>query len=350
VNLQIGKTLIGDGCPVFVVAEISANHGGKLSVALDLIRAAKDAGANAIKLQTYKPETITLKCSNPDFLLPPNSPWAHVQNLWDLYESAYTPWEWHIQLFEEARNLGLEIFSSPFDETAVDFLEQLDCSAYKIASPEITHIPLLKKVASTKKPIILSSGVSDLNDLIIAIEALTSNGCEELVLLKCNSSYPAPMDESNLLTIADMKDRFGALIGLSDHSIGIVSSVVSVSLGASLVEKHITNNIDGVDSFFSADVAEFSRMVEAIRSAELALGCVSYDVTESASASYRGRRSIYVSQFIGSGETITKNNVKIVRPNLGLHPSYYEFILGKKVNRNFYPGDRLMIDGIDGAN
>ena len=241
-EFSIGRRIVGDGHPTFIVAEMSANHGHSLEQAIEVIRAAHRAGADAIKLQTYTADTITLKSSKEDFLINKDSPWAEHKTLWDLYNQAYTPWEWHGQLFEEASSLGLEIFSSPFDHSAVDFLQQFDPPAYKIASPEITDIPLIEKVASTGKPVIISTGLANLDDIELAVNTLRDNGVNDIVLLKCTTAYPAPPDEANLLTIPDIKQRFNVLSGLSDHTLGSAVPIASVVLGASLVEKHFRLN------------------------------------------------------------------------------------------------------------
>lgn len=343
-NLQvrIGNALLGADHPTFVVAEMSGNHGGSLARALEIVQAAARAGADAIKLQTYTADTITLKSDDEDFRLP-SGPWAAHANLWDLYDKAHTPWDWHEPIFREARALGLEVFSSPFDESAVDLLERLGVPAYKIASPEITHIPLLEKVARTGKPVILSSGIAALEDLELALSTLRGAGAREIVLLKCTTAYPAPPEESNLRTIPDIIQRFGVLSGLSDHSIGTGVPVAAVALGASMIEKHFT--LDGgeetVDSFFSSGELEFSRLVKDIRLVDQALGRICYEITPSALSSMRGRRSLYVSALIREGEAFTPANVKCVRPAFGLHPRHYNEVLGRTAARDLPAGERL---------
>jgi pseudaminic acid synthase len=341
--IRIGDRWIGVGHPALIVAEMSGNHGGSLQRALQIVRAAKTAGADAIKLQTYTADTITLNCSVEDFQVPTDNPWNKHSMLWDLYDSAHTPWAWHPIIFEEARRLGLEIFSSPFDETAVEFLEQLKTPAYKIASPEITHIPLLQKVAKTGKPVILSTGLAELADLTLAMDVLRSAGAKEIVILKCTTAYPAPIDESNLVTIPDMAERFGVPVGLSDHTIGSVVAIAAVALGAKIIEKHFTldDAVVTVDSFFSAGEAEFAKMVSDIRLLEKALGIVSYDIAPSAHGSLRGRRSLYVCTEIKGGDPITEFNIQSVRPGYGMHPKYYQDVLGRRARRNLNPGDRL---------
>lgn len=342
-QIRIGKRIIGPGNPAFIVAEMSGNHGGSLDRAVEIIRAAKRAGADAVKLQTYTADTITLDSRAADFLLPSDSPWASHSSLWELYNEAHTPWEWHEALFREAQRLDLEIFSSPFDETAVDFLEELGAVAYKVASPEINHIPLLEKVAKTGKPVIISSGVAELADISLALETLRQAGASEIVLLKCTSTYPAPAIEANLRTITDIESRFGVLPGLSDHTEGDVSALVAVSLGACVIEKHfmLDDNPSTVDSFFSLGESRFTSLVQNIRLAEQSLGQVSYQITPSAQQSLRGRRSIYASALIKKGEALTRNNIKVVRPSFGLHPRHFSEVLGRRVKRDVLAGERL---------
>lgn len=345
-NINIGNKVIGPGNPTFIVAEMSANHNGSLESALQIVREAKNAGADAIKLQTYKPETITLNTNKDDFRIPPDSPWIGHGNLFSLYAEAFTPWEWHAPIFKLAKELGLEYFSSPFDEGAVDFLDSLGVSAYKIASPEITHIPLLEKVAKKGKPVILSSGIADLSDIVFAIDTLKRNGIKDIVLLKCTTSYPCPKQDCNLATISDMPGRFSVLSGLSDHTIGITASVLSVALGGSLIEKHIMlkGESSSVDGFFSAEPSQFLHMVNSVRDSELMLGTVSYSIADSAKSNYMSRRSFYVASEILAGQEITRENVKVVRPSFGLHPKYHQEIYGKKAIRNLSIGDRLTWD------
>jgi pseudaminic acid synthase len=348
-TFKIGKHILGSGYPAFIVAEMSGNHNGSINRALEIVNSAKRSGANAIKLQTFKADTITLKSDSSDFLLPSDNPWAKHKTLWELYDKAYTPWEWHEELFQEARKLGLEIFSSPFDETAVDFLEEFNVPAYKIASPEITHIPLLEKVAQTGKPIIVSTGMASLDDIELALMTLRRAGATDIVLLKCTTAYPAPPDEANLLTIPDMVNRFGVIAGLSDHTLGSAISIASVALGGSFIEKHF--NLDDeeitVDSFFSSGEQEFQRMVDDIRLVEKAIGHQSYDITPSTIPNLRGRRSLYVSAPIKAGDQFTKFNIKSVRPSFGLHPKYYNEIIGRHAKCDIQKGERLCWGFID---
>ena len=343
-NCYIGNEKIGSGCSVFIIAEMSGNHNGSLEQAIQIIHAIKQTGANAIKLQTYKPDTITLNTDNQDFKIPSESPWAKEQFLYDLYEKAYTPWEWHKTLYEEAKKVGLTIFSSPFDKTAVDFLEELDTPAYKIASPEITDIPLIKHVAQKGKPIILSTGMAHKEDIELAIGTIREEGLEDIVLLKCTSSYPTLHNDMNLKTIPKLKKDFNCLVGLSDHSTDSVAPVSATVLGASVIEKHIviSNEEKTVDSFFSLNVEEFTDMVTMVRSAEAALGTDTYDLPNQ--VNLNGRRSLYISEDIQKGSKITENNISSVRPGYGLHPKHYDQVIGKTVNQNLKKGDRLKFE------
>ncbi len=348
-EVKIGKHTLGSGNPTFIVAEMSGNHGGSLERAIDIVRAAKRVGADAVKLQTYKADTITLDCNSEDFLLPTESPWADSETLWKLYDEAHTPWEWHEEIVAEARKLDLEIFSSAFDETAVDFLEDLDVSAFKIASPEITHIPLLKKVAKTGKPVIVSSGIAELVDIELALDTLRSSGARDIILLKCTSSYPAPPEESNLITITDMMSRFEVLSGLSDHTMGTAAAIASVALGGCFIEKHfnLDDEKETVDSFFSSGEVEFGNMVRDVRLVEKSLGKQSYEITKSALPNVRGRRSLYVSASMKAGELFTDLNIKSVRPSFGLHPKYFDDVVGRAAKCDLEMGQRLSWDLIE---
>ena len=344
-NFSIGKHKLAEGKKTFVVAELSGNHNQSLARAKKLIKLAKLAGADAVKLQTYTADTITLKSNSKDFKIQKNSPWAKYKNFWNLYNYASTPCSWHKELFRTAKKNNIEIFSSPFDETAVDFLETLNCPAYKIASPEINHIPLIKKVAKTKKPVILSTGLAKLKDIELAIKTLKSNGCYKIAVLRCVTSYPSPLEEQNLKIISDIKKRFKVLSGLSDHTIGNTSALTSVALGGSIVEKHfnIRDKIKTVDSFFSSDFKLFKEMVEKIREVEASLGKVSYDISKSSKKHLKGKRSIYVSKFIKKGDQISKFNIKVVRPFFGLHPKFFNKILGKISRQDIKQGTPFKI-------
>lgn len=346
--MKINNNKIGPGNKCYIIAEMSGNHRGDIQNAKDIIYCAKEVGADAIKLQTYKPETITLDSYKNDFLLPSDNPWAKNKNLFELYKKAFTPWEWHEELFQFARQIGIDIFSSPFDSTAVDLLEQLNTPAYKIASPEITDIPLLKYVAKTKKPVIISTGVALQEDIELAVKTLRENGANEIAILKCTSSYPTPPESVNLLTMPDFKNKFDCLYGLSDHTLGIAVPVASVALGASIIEKHfiIEKDDSSVDSFFSLDKAEFAQMINAVRFAEKSLGKVTYNLDEESSKNLWGRRSLYICKDINAGEVLTKEHVKSVRPAYGLHPKHYDEIIGKTVTKNLQYGDRVSWDVI----
>ncbi len=334
---------IGYGNPCFIIAELSANHNGSLETAIETIKAAKKAGADAIKLQTYTPDTITLNVKNDYFRLAHGTLWDG-KYLYELYQEAYTPWEWHEQLFNVAREEGLICFSSPFDNTAVDLLQSLNAPAYKIASFEIMDIPLIKYVAQQGKPVIFSSGVAELIDIELVIQTCKEAGNHQIALLKCTSSYPAPLDMANLNTIPDMQQRFNTVVGLSDHTMGIVSPVVAVSLGASIIEKHfiLDKSVGGPDAAFSLNVAEFTEMVQAVRQAESAMGKVSYELNEKVQKSrLSSGRSLFVAQDVKAGETITPDNVRSVRPGYGMPPKYYEQVMGKSFKQEVAAGTPL---------
>lgn len=348
-EFKLGNKFIGPGHPTYIVAEMSGNHGGKIEIAKDIIKAAANCGADAVKLQTYTADTITLDSDKPDFLLPQPNDWKGHKNFYDLYQEAHTPWEWHKPLFDYARELGIEIFSAPFDETAVDFLEELEVPAYKIASPEIFHVPLIEKVAQTGKPVILSTGLAELEDIERAVDVLKTNGCHQVVILKCTTAYPAPLDEANLTTIPDLSQRFNCLSGLSDHTAGLIAPITATSLGAHLIEKHFTIKSAGetVDSFFSLNEVEFAELVSSIRDVEKAIGRPTYELTDKAKVNLKGARSIYVSKDIDAGEALSRENIKVVRPGLGLHPKFFNSLIGKKVCARLEKGDRLSWDVIE---
>lgn len=343
--MKIGSFQIGKS--VFVIAELSANHNGSLENALQTIKAAKRSGADAIKLQTYTPDTITINSQKDDFIIKGGTVWDG-KNFYELYKEAYTPWEWHEQLFKCAKEEGLICFSSPFDKTAVDFLEELNTPAYKIASFEITDIPLIEYAASKGKPIILSTGIAELEDIELAIDACKRMGNDQIALLKCTSSYPAPIDEANMAMIPEFKNRFGVIPGLSDHTIGSTVPIVATSLGAKIIEKHfiLDRSIGGPDASFSMDEKEFTEMVKAVREAEKAIGEVSYQLTEKQKKGKDFSRSLYVVKDIKKGEAITEDNVRSIRPGFGLHPKYLKTHLGTTANRNFEKGDRFSIDKV----
>ncbi|WP_135076142.1 pseudaminic acid synthase [Terasakiella sp. SH-1] len=348
-NIMIADRKVGPGQPAYVIAELSGNHGGSLEKCLELFHAACDTGADAIKLQAYRPDTITLNTSNGDFAIAKDNAWAAYKNLYNLYEYAHTPWEWFPQLFEEAEKRGVKLFGSVFDETSVDELEKYPCPAYKIASPEIIDIGLLKKVAKTGKPVIVSTGLANIGDVYEAVSCLREYGCEDIVLLKCTTAYPTPPEEVNLRTIENLRETFGCLAGLSDHTTGIGVSVAAVALGACMIEKHIKleDDEETVDSFFSLTISEFQNMITEIRRAEQAVGTVRYDLTPEAAKNKNGRRSLYVSAQMKKGDMFTENNIKSVRPGFGLAPKYKDKVLGRKATQDLEVGDRLSWDVIE---
>ncbi len=329
---------------VLIIAELSANHAKDLSIAKETIRAAKRAGANAVKLQTYTPDTITIDCQKPDFLIK-GTIWEG-KTLYELYEEAYLPWEWHKPLFETAQEEGLLCFSSPFDRSAVDFLETLEVPAYKIASFEITDIPLIAYVASKQKPVIMSTGIATESDIALAVETCRKQGNNQIVLLKTSSQYPAQLHDANLSMIPDLAKRFGVLSGLSDHTRGELAPVIATALGGKVIEKHLIldQSIASPDAGFSLDESEFKRMVDAVRKTEKALGKVNYNLSEKARESRRFARSLYVVKEMPEGTVITEEYVRSIRPGFGLHPKYFNDIVGKKVNRNLKKGMRFSLD------
>lgn len=333
----------------FIIAELSANHGHKLETAIETIRAAKRAGADAIKLQTYTADTLTIDCKNSYFTEALKGSIWEGRTLYDLYQDAYTPWEWHKELFQVANEEGLICLSTPFDKTAVDFLEQFDPPAYKIASFEIQDIPLIEYAASKGRPMIMSTGIAELEDIELAVKTCRDAGNNDIILLKCTSSYPAPIEEANLATIRDLKDRFGVEVGLSDHTMGIVAPVVAVTLGARVIEKHfiLDKSIGGPDASFSLDEIGFTAMVEAVRQAEKASGRVSYEMTDKVKASRKFARSLFVVQDINAGEVFTEENIRSIRPGYGLHPKYLKDVLGQKAKFNLKKGTPLDFSCLD---
>lgn len=333
---------------VFIVAELSANHNGSKDVALKTIRAAKRAGADAVKFQTYTADTITLDCQNEDFKIKQGTLWDGCY-LYDLYQEAYTPWEWHRELYDVAKAEGLICFSSPFDKSAVDFLESLGNPIYKIASFEITDVDLIAYAARKGKPMVISTGIATEEDIRLAVDTCRSAGNNDITLLKCTSSYPAPIEEANLCMIADLANRFKVKVGLSDHTLGSIAGITAVSLGACMIEKHfiLDRSIGGPDAFFSMNELEFSQMVKDIRTVESAIGQVNYEPTDKMKAGRAFSRSLYVAENMKKGEVITEINVRSVRPGYGLHPKYLPEILGKKVNRDIEKGTRFTLDYID---
>ena len=327
---------------VFIIAELSANHNGSLTNAVETIRAAKRAGANAIKLQTYTAKTITINSKKSDFLINNGSVWDG-KNLYELYEEAYTPWEWHPELFKVAEQEGLICFSSPFDFTSVDFLESFNVPCFKIASFEITDTPLIEYVASKGKPIILSTGIATKSDIELALSTIRKQGVNDIALLKCTSSYPAPIDEANLIMLQDYKKKFNIIPGLSDHTLGNVAPVVAVSLGAKIIEKHLIldKKIGGPDSSFSLDEKEFKEMVSNVRSAEKSIGKINYELTHKQHKGKDFARSLYVIKDVKKGERISNANVKSIRPGFGMHPKFLSQIIGKVFKKDIEFGTAL---------
>jgi pseudaminic acid synthase len=333
---------ISKEAPTFIIAELSANHYGKIENAKALIKAAKGSGADAVKLQTYTPDTITLNCDNDYFKIKQDTIWDG-RILYDLYEEAYTPYAWHEELFEYANSLNILIFSSPFDESAVQLLESLDTPAYKIASFEITDINLIRECAKTQKPIIISTGIADESDITLAIQTCKAVGNHNIVLLKCTSAYPAPLESMNLTMIPDLSSRFDVLSGLSDHTSGSLAPVVAVTLGATVIEKHfiLDRNSGGVDAGFSLEPAEFKAMVQSVRDAEQLIGKVDYSLNDKKQKAREFSRSLFISQDIKAGEVFTKTNIRSVRPGFGMHPKHLEEVLGKKATRDLTFGKPL---------
>jgi pseudaminic acid synthase len=344
--VNIGGHLVGENYPPFIIAEMSGNHNQSLKKALQIMDAVAQTGAHAIKLQTYTADTITLDIKEGDFFIEDEDNLWRGRSLYDLYKEAYTPWEWHEAIFKRCRELGMIAFSTPFDETAVDFLETLDVPCYKIASFENTDLPLIRRVAATGKPMIISTGMASVAEIDETVRVAREAGCEDLILLKCTSSYPASPEESNLLTIPHMRKLFDCPVGLSDHTMGIGAAVASVALGACLIEKHFTlSRADGgVDAAFSMEPEEMRQLVIETERAWQALGRISYSPGEQESKSLKFRRSLYIAKDMVAGEVLTPENLRIVRPGYGLEPKYYDVLLGKKINRAVKKGTPLSWD------
>jgi len=345
-DIKIGNVIIGQEHKPFIIAEMSGNHNQSLEKALSIIDAAADAGAHAVKLQTYTPDTLTINVSHGEFQINDTKSLWTGRNLYELYQEAMTPWEWHKALFDRARDKGIFCFSTPFDDTAVDFLEEMEMPVYKIASFENNHLPLLKKIAKTGKPVIMSTGISKLSDIEIAVNTLRENGCTELMLLKCTSTYPATPKNTNIFTIPHMSALFNCHVGLSDHTLGIGTSVASVALGARVIEKHFTLNRaeGGVDSAFSMEPHEFKSLVEESERAFLSLGEVKYGILPDELKSLTFKRSIYIVKDMKEGDVFTEDNIRIIRPGLGASPQHFDTFLGKKINQNVIKGTALSFD------
>ncbi|MDB5210962.1 MAG: N-acetylneuraminate synthase [Sediminibacterium sp.] len=341
--MQIGDVKIGSGYKPFIIAEMSGNHNQSLERALAIVDAAAKAGAHALKLQTYTADSITLDVEGSGFTIEDEKSLWHGKTLHKLYDEAHTPWEWHAPIMNRAKELGLVCFSSPFDESAVDFLETLNVPAYKIASFENNHLPLIRKVAATAKPLIISTGMASKEELHEAVNAAREAGCKDLILLKCTSTYPALPVNSNINTIPDMRKVFECEIGLSDHTMGIGVSVAAVTLGATVIEKHFTlHRADGgVDSAFSLEPAELENLVIETERAWQSLGNITYGSTEAEKKSLQFRRSLYIAEDVSAGEILTSRNMRIVRPGLGLAPKYYDQLLGKQAKQDIKKGTPL---------
>lgn len=341
-DIYIAGKKVGGNNPVLIIAELSANHNQKFDIAVKTIQAAKDAGANAIKLQTYTPDTLTLKSDNTYFRIKQGTIWDG-KTLYDLYKEAHTPWEWQPKLKKIAEDLGLICFSSPFDKTAVDFLEKMDVPAYKVASFEITDITLIEYIASKGKPIIISTGIATLKDIKEAMKACKRMGNNQIILLKCTSAYPTPLDEVNLKTIPDMVKKFKTIVGISDHTLGVSIPIAATVLGGKMIEKHfiLDKNLGGPDFRFSLEPLEFKQMVIAVREVETALGGVSYSLSKTAIKSREFARSLFIVKDVSKGEVFTEENVKSIRPGFGMHPRYLKKILGKRSTKYIEKGTPL---------
>ncbi len=348
-SITISGRSIGTCYPPFIIAEMSGNHNQSLDRALEIVEAAAESGVHAIKLQTFKADTLTINENKGSFFISDsNSPWKGT-SLYKLYQQAHTPWEWHERIFKRCHELGLIAFSTPFDETAVDFLESLNVPAYKIASFENNHLPLIRKVASTRKPTIISTGMAKLEELDEAVRTARDSGCEDIILLKCTSTYPSSPEDTNLRTIPDLRKRFDCEVGLSDHTLGIGASIAAVALGAVVIEKHFTSSRanGGVDSAFSLEPDEMKLLVEESYKAWQALGNIFYGTTKSEESSMIYRRSLYVVKDMKSGEMFTPENVKIIRPGKGLAPRYFDDIIGKRVKHHIKKGTPLKWEMIE---
>lgn len=342
-NIQFDKHIVGPDYKPFIIAEMSGNHNQSLDRALSIVDAAADAGAHAIKLQTYRADTMTMKGA---FTITDQSSLWNGRELYDLYEEAYTPWEWHKPIFDRAKEKGIVAFSSPFDETAVDFLESLNVPLYKIASFENTDWPLLKKIAQTGKPIIMSTGVSNLSDIDESVRLLRNEGCTKLVLLKCTSTYPASPENTNLNTIPHLQQLFQCIVGLSDHTMGIGTSIAAIALGARVIEKHFTlKRLDGgVDSAFSLEPEELKSLVTESERSFLALGKIQYEIQKAESKSSFFKRSLYIGKDMKQGDVLTKDHIKVIRPALGLPPKDLERVIGRKIKLDVCAGTPLTLD------
>ncbi len=346
--ININGRMVGEGHPAYIIAEMSANHAGSIDRALELVHVAKEAGADCVKIQTYTPDTLTIDCGNEYFQIGKGI-WEG-ENLYSLYQKAYTPWEWQERLRDEAAEAGIDFLSTPFDSTSVDFLEKLGVSFYKIASFELVDIPLLEYIAARNKPIVMSTGMGTLEEITEAVSAIYSTGNRQLALMKCSSAYPAKREEMNLGTIRDLRARFDIPVGLSDHSMGAYSAVTAVAMGASIIEKHfcISRAIENPDSSFSMEPDEFRDMVDQVREVERAIGTVTYGVSQQEESNACFRRSLFVVKDIAAGERLTPENIRSIRPAYGLKPKYYKDVLGRTAKCDLKRGTPLTFDVVDG--
>ena len=346
---KIAGVKIGLNHKPFIIAEMSGNHNHSLERALSIVKAASLAGVDALKIQTYTADTLTLDVNSDEFFIGDSNSLWRGESLYSLYDKAHTPWEWHKPIIDKARQLGMICFSSPFDETAVDFLEDLEIPAYKIASFENTHLPLIKKVASTGKPIIISTGMARLSELDETVRTIRGLGCKNFVLLKCTSSYPATPKNSNVLTISHMRELFNCEVGLSDHTMGIGASVAAVAHGATVIEKHFTLSRaeGGVDSDFSLEPDEMKSLVVETKRAWHSLGKIFYGPTDDEKASITFRRSIYISEDLKKGDLLTKKNIRVIRPGYGIAPKYYDIVLKRKIRKDVKKGTALQWDLVE---
>lgn len=345
--IEVNGRRIGDGYPAYIIAEMSGNHAGSLDRAKEMIRVAKEMGADCVKIQTYTADTITIDCDNEYFQISKGT-W-NGENLYSLYQKAYTPWEWQEELRDEVKKVGIDFLSTPFDPTSVDFLEELDMAFYKVASFEIVDIPLLEYIASKNKPIIMSTGMATEEEIQEAIDAIYAQGNHQLAIMKCSSAYPAKVEEMNLSTIVDMKHRFGGIpVGLSDHSMGYFSAATAVAMGANVIEKHfcISREIENPDSSFSMEPHEFKEMVEQVRKVEMAKGVVTYGVSAQEESNACFRRSLFVVKDIKAGEAITEENIRSIRPAYGMKPKHYKEVLGKVANKDLKMGTPLKMEDL----
>ena len=345
--IKINGRTVGDGAPAYIIAEMSANHAGSIERALEMVRVAKEAGADCVKIQTYTPDTMTIDCHNEYFNIEKGT-WEG-ENLYSLYQKAYTPWEWQDKLRDEAARVGIDFLSTPFDKTSVDFLEELGLGFYKVASFELVDIPLLEYIASKNKPVIMSTGMATLTEIEEAVNAIYATGNRQLALMKCSSAYPAKSEEMNLATICDIKKRFEIPVGLSDHSMGSFSATTAVAMGANIIEKHfcISRAIKNPDSSFSMEPNEFKEMVEQVREVEKAMGMVTYGVSKQEESNACFRRSLFVVKDIKAGEALTAENIRSIRPAYGLKPKHYKEVLGKRAKHDIKRGTPLSFEDIE---